>query len=99
MIPHVTDGQGGRASLQGASTGSQPPAARTDEARESSSADQRARRPRTAPPPLAPAVIPLVHAPDDPGPEGEAPIEPEPEPATEPPADSWSKIRQLFRSS
>jgi hypothetical protein len=51
------------------------------------------------PPPLAPAVIPLVHAPDDPGPEPEAQVEPEPEPAIEPPADSWSKIRQLFRSS
>jgi hypothetical protein len=45
--------------------------------------------------PLAPAVIPLVHAPDDPGPEPESQIEPVPE--SEPPADNWSKIRQLFR--
>jgi HemY protein len=45
--------------------------------------------------PLAPAVIPLVHAPDDPGPEAQSQIEPEPEP--EPGTDSWSKIRQLFR--
>ena len=45
--------------------------------------------------PLAPAVIPLVHAPDDPGPEAQSQIEPEPEP--EPSTDSWSKIRQLFR--
>jgi HemY protein len=46
--------------------------------------------------PLAPAVIPLVHAPDDPGPEPqpESQIEPEPEPST----DNWSKLRQLFRS-
>jgi hypothetical protein len=45
--------------------------------------------------PLAPAVIPLVHAPDDPGPEPqpESQIEPEPEPST----DNWSKLRQLFR--
>jgi HemY protein len=49
------------------------------------------------PVPLAPAVIPLVHAPDDPGPEPESQIEPHPEPTAEPPTHSWSKIRQLFR--
>jgi hypothetical protein len=43
--------------------------------------------------PLVPAVIPLVHAPDDPGPNGETPAEPEP-----PPPDSWSRIRALFKS-
>jgi HemY protein len=48
------------------------------------------------PVPLAPPVIPLVHAPDDPGPEPESQIEPQPEPTAES-ADSWSKIRQLFR--
>jgi hypothetical protein len=42
------------------------------------------------------AVIPLVHAPDDPGPNGEQEAEPAPEPAT-PPADGWSRIRALFR--
>jgi HemY protein len=45
---------------------------------------------------VAPAVIPLVHAPDDPGPNGETEAEPAPEPAT-PPADGWSRIRALFR--
>jgi HemY protein len=45
---------------------------------------------------VAPAVIPLVHAPDDPGPNGEAEVEPAPEPAP-PPADGWSRIRALFR--
>ena len=51
-----------------------------------------------APVPPAPAVIPLAHAPDDPGPDAELHhIEPAPEPTAEPPADSWSKIRQLFR--
>src|SRR6266481_6320303 len=44
--------------------------------------------------PVAPAVIPLVHAPDDPGPNGD----PAPEPATEaPPSEGWSRIRALFK--
>ncbi len=43
--------------------------------------------------PVVPAVIPLVHAPDDPGPNGEPPAEPEP-----PPPASWSRIRALFKS-
>src|SRR5262252_2756872 len=47
-------------------------------------------------PAVAPAVIPLVHAPDDPGPNGETEVEPAPEPAA-PPADGWSRIRALFR--
>ena len=45
---------------------------------------------------VAPAVIPLVHAPDDPGPNGESEVEPAPEPSP-PPADGWSRIRALFR--
>jgi HemY protein len=49
------------------------------------------------PVPVSPAVIPLVHAPDDPGPEPEARIEPEPESTGEPAADNWTRIRQLFR--
>jgi HemY protein len=47
--------------------------------------------------PVAPAVIPLVHAPDDPGPNGEKPEEPETE-APPPPPDGWSRIRALFKS-
>jgi HemY protein len=47
--------------------------------------------------PVAPAVIPLVHAPDDPGTNGEKPEEPETE-APPPPSDGWSRIRALFRS-
>ena len=47
---------------------------------------------------VAPAVIPLVHAPDDPGPNGEAEVEPAPAPEpAPPPADGWSRIRALFR--
>jgi HemY protein len=46
--------------------------------------------------PLAPGVIPLVHAPDDPGPEPEGHIEPQADSSVEP-APNWSRIRQLFR--
>ena len=57
-----------------------------------------ARRARSlAPVAVAPAVIPLVHVPDDPGPDAEPPVEPAPEPASEPPADGWSRIRSLFK--
>jgi len=44
---------------------------------------------------LTPAVIPLVHAPDDPGPDPEA--RNEPHSADEPAADNWSRFRHLFR--
>ncbi|HEU5018305.1 MAG TPA: heme biosynthesis HemY N-terminal domain-containing protein [Pseudolabrys sp.] len=40
-------------------------------------------------------VIPLVHAPDDPGPERAADGEPVPQPSDSP--DAWHRIRQLFR--
>jgi HemY protein len=41
-------------------------------------------------------VIPLLHAPDDPGPEGERPAEPAPDPP--PPSSSgWDRLRQLFK--
>jgi HemY protein len=43
--------------------------------------------------PRAEPVIPLVHAPDDPGPDREREREPAPEPTTEP----WWHPRQLFR--
>src|SRR5208337_2179756 len=48
-----------------------------------------------APVSLAPAVIPLVHAPDDPGPDPEAHIEPRPETTDGPTADNWSRFRHL----
>ena len=41
-------------------------------------------------------VIPLVHAPDDPGPDGGIDGEPVPEPSA-PPRHGWQRIRQLFR--
>src|SRR6266849_133391 len=44
--------------------------------------------PPAAKPPAAEPIIPLVHAPDDPGPEGEALVEAEAEPETEE-NESW----------
>jgi HemY protein len=54
------------------------------------------RAPRGDMTPVVPAVIPLVHAPDDPGPNGQS--EPEPEVEPPPPADGWRRIRALFKS-
>ncbi|MBI2714202.1 MAG: heme biosynthesis protein HemY [Rhizobiales bacterium] len=42
-------------------------------------------------------VIPLVHAPDDPGPDSGLDGEPVPEPSTPPPRDAWQRFMQLFR--
>jgi HemY protein len=49
-----------------------------------------AKRPRK---PKAEAVIPLVHVPDDPGPEAE----PEQEPVPEKNADNWNKLGRIFK--
>ena len=42
-------------------------------------------------------VIPLMHAPDDPGPDSGLDGDPAPEPTTPPAGDAWQRIRQLFR--
>ncbi len=42
-------------------------------------------------------VIPLVHAPDDPGPDSTLESDPVPEPTTPPPPASWQRFMQLFR--
>jgi HemY protein len=56
------------------------------------------RRPRLVTPvPIAPAVIPLVHAPDDPGPEPETPAEPSASSPPEPHGEGWSRIRKLLK--
>ena len=74
------------------------PAKSGERERTESAAPPSARRARSLTPvAIAPAVIPLVHVPDDPGPDAEPHVEPEPEPATEPPSDGWSRIRQLFK--
>jgi HemY protein len=77
----------------------EPPRAQEDvSTADSPPAEARPRRARgPVPVPIAPALIPLVHAPDDPGPDPEAHAEPEPEAAVEPLPDSWSRIRQLFK--
>jgi HemY protein len=48
-------------------------------------------------PPRIEKVIPLVHAPDDPGPEHDAAVEPLPEPAAEPSSEGWNRIRRLLK--
>ena len=42
-------------------------------------------------------VIPLVHAPDDPGPDSALESDPVPEPTTPPPQAPWQRFMQLFR--
>jgi hypothetical protein len=49
---------------------------------------RRGKRAQAKPQRTPDAVIPLVHAPDDPGPE----IVEEPEPVPEPPQDGWRKV-------
>jgi hypothetical protein len=48
------------------------------------------------PPPIG-KVIPLLHVPDDPGPEAEAPTEPQAEPPTDPAPDGWRRLREIFK--
>ena len=43
------------------------------------------------------AIIPLVHAPDDPGLDSGLDADPVPEPTLPPPKDTWQRIMQLFR--
>jgi hypothetical protein len=53
-------------------------------------------QPAHAPPP----VIPLVQAPDDPGPNANAVVPPDPAPEgpDAPPADGWTRFRAMFKS-
>lgn len=53
-------------------------------------------KPGAKPKPIEP-VIPLVHAPDDPGPDSGLDGDPVPEPSSPPPRDAWQRFRQLFR--
>jgi HemY protein len=53
-------------------------------------------KPVTKAKPVEP-VIPLVHAPDDPGPDSALESDPVPEPTTPPPPAPWQRFMQLFR--
>jgi HemY protein len=53
-------------------------------------------RSTTAAVPLAP-IAPLVHVPDDPGPDAPPHLEPETESAPEPASDGWRRLRGLFK--
>jgi HemY protein len=57
---------------------------------------QRMARANASAVPLAP-IVPLVHVPDDPGPDARPLTEPETETTSEPPSDSWRKLRDLFK--
>jgi HemY protein len=75
-----------------------PPSQEPSSQEKSSQAELGVRRGRgVTPVPVVPALIPLVHAPDDPGPDHDAHVEREPEPTAEALPDSWSRIRQMFR--
>jgi HemY protein len=49
------------------------------------------------PPAPVEAVIPLVHAPDDPGPDAGPDHDPTPETTTTSSGDAWKRIKQMFR--
>ena len=51
---------------------------------------------KSKPKPVEP-VIPLVHVPDDPGPDSAPESDPVPEPTTPPPRAPWQRFMQLFR--
>jgi HemY protein len=59
-------------------------------------ADKSAAKPTAKAKPVEP-VIPLVHAPDDPGPNSGLDGDPVPEPSTPPARDTWQRIMELFR--
>ncbi len=71
-----------------------PPVASPEAAPATKPATRRRKSEKRAEQPVDP-VIPIVHAPDDPGPEAIA----EPDPIAEPiaPAGAWDRVRQLFR--
>jgi HemY protein len=52
---------------------------------------------QTRNPKPADPVIPLVHAPDDPGPDSTVDADPVPETSSPPVSDTWQRLRQLFR--
>jgi HemY protein len=69
----------------------------------SSPVDAASPKPRRKSPPRrlvekpAEPVIPIVHAPDDPGPDSALESDPVPEPTTASSGNAWNRLRQLFR--
>lgn len=59
-------------------------------------APRRKSSPRRIETPIEP-VIPIVHAPDDPGPDSALESDPVPEPTTASSGNAWDRLRQLFR--
>ena len=47
--------------------------------------------------PAAAPIVPLIHVPDDPGPEPQPQLEPETDASSPPSSDSWRKLRGLFK--
>ncbi len=88
------------AAIEGAAPGSEKkPAPAEPEVKPAPTADKGkiSAKPAAKPKPAEP-VIPLVHAPDDPGPDSGIDGDPPPEVPTVPPArDTWHRLRQLFR--
>jgi len=78
-----------------------PPPAALEPKPEAGAGNPEPRKPKKAAekPAAKPAepVIPLVHAPDDPGTEQAMDGEPVPEPSAPPAGDAWQRFRQLFR--
>jgi HemY protein len=74
-----------------------PPAASVETAPAPKPAPRRKSTPRRAAEKPVEAVIPIVHAPDDPGPDSTLETDPLPEPTTPPSNNAWDRLRQLFR--
>ena len=72
------------------------PAPETPAGEPAKTGETRAAKEPTKERPVEP-VIPLVHAPDDPGPDSGSDSEPVPGPSAAPAGDAWQRIRGLFR--
>jgi len=76
---------------------SEPPAEMPSRKAAKSKTDARASSKTSAKARPVEPVIPLVHAPDDPGPDLGLDHDPVPETSTQPAGDAWQRLRQLFR--
>jgi HemY protein len=74
-----------------------PPSVVPAEAAPKLAAPRRKSTPRRATERPVEPVIPIVHAPDDPGPDSALETDPIPEPTTPSSGNAWDRLRQLFR--